>query len=616
MRFMRWFLRGLEWLVGDRLASFYWALMIVLGIATTGVGMYGWLVHEMVDGRWVDRDIRGLHLLDWLDAFQRGVKALLVSELYLHSPVVETPRSLLLARFSGAAFFVLLTTRLFLFALGGRLTNAFLWARRNHDIIIGDSSTIDHYLDASTNRSTHLVQKASRGYKRSAQLERTQNLSEDLEASAAAYARRIIIAEKNDEATWATARIAAAYLEDSDLEIIANISDPWLLERISRADPKARIRPFSYATGAARQIMMAHPPYLLARVYNAPAQHIIIVGFGNVGQALLREFFATSVSFKPAKMMATIVDPDANALGARFQAAHPGLSDYADIAFVQGDINADYPDMEAALNARIGQSEPCAVYVALDQEKQGHPLSVAVGVRDRAEREMWFRAPIFVRTLYGAGMLHYRQGVGRIGQGSLAAGEASAYLHDLSLAPFGGWAMALDGAGLLSSEFDEQAEHFHNAYLKAVGADKISDLSQRLPSQWPWGQLAEEYRVSNRRSAAHIRSKLDAAGFDLADWLEAGSPHGRSYLTYELPPASYALDLDDDAELDLLAELEHRRWCIDRSLNGWIYGPKRDDARRIHDKLSADRPRTDNEILTGRQNIKDTAKLIQQLTKG
>jgi len=66
----------------------------------------------------------------------------------------------------------------------------------------------------------------------------------------------------------------------------------------------------SYANGVARQLMLAHPPYLLAaRRYKAPAQHILIFGFGAVGQALAKEFLITSVSNNPRPMMITAIDP-------------------------------------------------------------------------------------------------------------------------------------------------------------------------------------------------------------------------------------------------------------------------------------------------------------------
>jgi RyR domain len=35
----------------------------------------------------------------------------------------------------------------------------------------------------------------------------------------------------------------------------------------------------------------------------------------------------------------------------------------------------------------------------------------------------------------------------------------------------------------------------------------------------------------------------------------------------------------------VLAKLEHDRWMVERRLDGWAYGPARDDKRQLHPKL-------------------------------
>jgi RyR domain len=39
------------------------------------------------------------------------------------------------------------------------------------------------------------------------------------------------------------------------------------------------------------------------------------------------------------------------------------------------------------------------------------------------------------------------------------------------------------------------------------------------------------------------------------------------------------------AKLETLARIEHERWVIERKLDGWRYGPTRNDARRFHPLL-------------------------------
>ncbi len=42
---------------------------------------------------------------------------------------------------------------------------------------------------------------------------------------------------------------------------------------------------------------------------------------------------------------------------------------------------------------------------------------------------------------------------------------------------------------------------------------------------------------------------------------------------------------DDEDMLELLAEMEHRRWNAEMLLNGWIYGEVRNEALKIHDNI-------------------------------
>src|SRR5439155_18687093 len=87
------------------------------------------------------------------------------------------------------------------------------------------------------------------------------------------------------------------------------------------------------------------------------------------------------------------------------------------------------------------------------------------------------------------------------------------------------------------------------------------------PGGAPWSELPETYREASRRQADHIDVKLRAIG-------SRPVPRGSA------PPFFFSED-----EVELLARLEHARWMAERVVDGWRYGPVRDDARRIHDLL-------------------------------
>jgi hypothetical protein len=85
----------------------------------------------------------------------------------------------------------------------------------------------------------------------------------------------------------------------------------------------------------------------------------------------------------------------------------------------------------------------------------------------------------------------------------------------------------------------------------------------------PWDYLREDYRESNRQQADHMAIKMRAIGCRI---VEASAPGDA------LP--AFTLD-----EVEMLAQLEHRRWNAGRWLSGWRYGPQTDKPRRIHDCL-------------------------------
>jgi hypothetical protein len=149
-------------------------------------------------------------------------------------------------------------------------------------------------------------------------------------------------------------------------------------------------------------------------------------------------------------------------------------------------------------------------------------------------------------------------------------------LQKLSLVPFGDWKEALDGSGLLSSDYDELAKKFHIAFTQnntKAAVDAAVDLE--------WDYLEEEYRVSNRRVAAHMRAILDASGYDLDRWLSHMSIENPR-LSSDIPSHDESSDFELGGKLEKLADLQHTRWMIDRSLNGWRYGNVRDNSKRLH----------------------------------
>ncbi len=113
--------------------------------------------------------------------------------------------------------------------------------------------------------------------------------------------------------------------------------------------------------------------------------------------------------------------------------------------------------------------------------------------------------------------------------------------------------------GTLSAGIDRE-------YEKQLKANLESERKQQKKEK---GKLAKSYEISNRMQAQHIADKLARIGKKI-------EPIKGEVAPFDFTPQ----------ELELLAEMEHGRWVIERTWDGWTLG-KRDDAKRQRPQLVA-----------------------------
>ncbi|MEQ1607865.1 MAG: RyR domain-containing protein [Hyphomonadaceae bacterium] len=580
------------------------ALASMFGVAALALAAYGWTFEPEVT--------QGPLYMRLTDITVRTIKVLLLSDIYFEPIEYIEKWPLESARALGVASSLLFGLRLLLYAIGSHLHAIWFRVRSNdHDVIIGSGPAALEYAGNHSalfdkRRAIHLAAERAPTAKRLATYARSGTLDNQLRFAAARRAKRILVDEGDDADTWQTAQAIAGRCRKA--EVLAHITDPWMRDRLSREAPTARLTAFSYAGGAAREVMLAHPPYLIAEKLETPAQHILIVGFGQVGQSIAREFIVTSISPLFPKMMVTVVDPLAGRLEADFRNRHPDLctpkhgagaddGTHVDFGFCEGDFRFNDDKLFAFIRERSQACEVSAVYIAIDLERR--PLGLALALRAMAAQERLFRAPVFVCAQHGAGLSAVRDGAGYVG-GAMAPtdrialerlAEQDGRICDLRVISFGSWPEAFDGAGLLEGELDGQAKRFHNEYERQRAEEsRRKDPAAPPPEPQPWDVLPDQLRVSNRRVAAHIRAKAHASGYDLGAWLD--SKKG-GWAAHDLPPAAELIPNEPDDKLSgeaadrmrMLGELEHRRWMLDRYLDGWRKGERDDYARRRPDLI-------------------------------
>ena len=555
------------------------AAAILSGAAALGLAAMGWIVELGAP-----KDARQV-----ADIVVRTLKVLLLSDIYYDGTL--TPKALNWlepARALGVFASIVIAIRLLALAIGSSVADMiFRSFAGGHHVIIGMGPAAMEYA-ANHNRmfkkgAIHLADARLPTAQRLATFERRGALKVQLRHASAKRARRVLVDEGDDADTWQTAQVVAQEYPKAD--VLAHIRDPWIRDRLSRdrantqrSTPK--LAPFSYSGGAARQVMLAHPPYLLAQALAVPVQHILIVGFGQVGQEIAREFVVSCVTPGDAKMMVTVVDPEAEgSLALDFNGRHEELVKHVDFAFISGDFRlADTrPDgLIRRLQKRAAKAPICAVYVAIDQDHK--PLGLAFAIRAMALRHDLFIAPLFVCAQHGAGLPPVRHGIGLVGGPAEVQEErekqatAEGKLCNLRVVSFGSWPTAFDGAGMLEQPFDYQARRYHEEYSRLYADNERKSTGAVTATAKPWAELPDQLRVSNRRAAAHMRAKAFVVGYDLGKWLSAESGYRE---THELPPA--AGSFSTEAEPDpVMSRLEHQRWMLDRFLDGWRPGGRSD----------------------------------------
>ena len=515
-----------------------WLAAALLTLALTGLG-------------WWDANP---HLESWRrleNALFLALRAFGFDETYDH---LEGPRAdirLIVGRWTGLALVLSAVVAGGVALFRTQIAAVAAALRRGHTLIVGDHEMAAALVVEAVRRGlkvVHLSAGVSEPEKAGRLITLPRAPGEDpLAAGRGAQARRIVIAESDLGASIETALQALSQLADPAADpsrVAVHLDDPIVAERIHHAPGGANLYAFSEAQAVARAVMLRHPPFLLARRLGAAAVHILIEGFDSVGQALVRDLVLNNLVSDLGAPHVTILQPRAQEARNAFLHLHPELDDGSRLVFCE-DLEAD----------SLGPDRPpvCAAYICLRDSAEG--LSAAISLSERAGRRGQIQGPIFVRLRSG---------------GPLRPAAGVAHLQPRQICSFGALSDAASGSLALADDPDADAKQVHQVYAEASGS-----------AAPPWATLPEELRVSNRRVVSHIPAKLASLGFDLEPWLTL--PEGQR--RWPPRPAAGERLFRDEADRLAAARLEHERWMADRRVNGWRYGPKRDNERKIQPYL-------------------------------
>lgn len=323
------------------------------------------------------------------------------------------------------------------------------------------------------------------------------------------------------------------------LTCLAHVQDPGLCALLRSEELAAghttnyRLDFFNIYEQGARALLHDHP----AALVTTDEPHLAVIGLTPLGQAVIVEAarqWRDNPHARVHRIRLTVIDPDAERLADLLEARYPQLDQVADVQRVE----TGFGHLDCSTIRRGGPWQ--AAYVCIDDDSSA--LDVALQARqclgDRS-------TPVVVDLSTSAGLAGLLQ---------RPAGYEGLHAFDL-------FERTLRPELLLGGTYEILARAIHAEYVdeqRRQGATATTN-----PSVVPWDQLPDSLKESNRDQAAHIGVKLAVIGCGVAplrDW-------DADRLTFT------------EAEIERLAELEHRRWVEQRLGDGWALGPKDIDAR-------------------------------------
>jgi voltage-gated potassium channel Kch len=310
-------------------------------------------------------------------------------------------------------------------------------------------------------------------------------------------------------------------------------------ELLRERPPEFDLQLVNIFENTARALFAGHP-------FGDPASargrrvHVVVVGLTSLGEAVITQVarVAHYADLRAAKV--TVVDEKAEARGEDFLARQPGIGETCELRLCPMRLT----DPRFARLEFLGEpadDEERTIVLCLDDDEENVRLALRLTEQTKAGR---------VTILARVGE---RRGLAKL----LAASPGELACKRISF--FGAIEDVCSWDILRNQHLDMIAKALHTHYKAAHG---------RIPE---WDGLTEDLRNSNRAAADHIEIKLRAIGCNQV---------GKAELADGAPKFEFMRD-----EIELLAQMEHRRWCADRWLSGWTLGDKKDFDRKLHPNL-------------------------------
>jgi hypothetical protein len=336
-------------------------------------------------------------------------------------------------------------------------------------------------------------------------------------------------------------RALTAFAHIEDVELCNFLAEGELAAAVAGS---FRLEFFNVMERGARLMLTEHPPMKNGGQEEGRTPRILIVGLGKMGRSLVvqaaRDWWMTGRE-SGRRLRISVIDKAADAKIKLLCLQYRQLAKACEFDIQPLQKNAPEFEKGDFLYDAEGLCDVDAVYICFDDDV--HVLVNALTLhRKTREREV----PIVMRMSRDAGLATLL----KEGRSTYDYGR----LHVFGL---------LDRTCVLEALLGGRREILARAIHEDYVLHQAGATAQMNPSKVAWDDLPEDLKESNRDQADHIEVKLKAIGCgiqSLTDW-EADS--------FERLPK----EVEKVFDVELLAKMEHERWCAERRRQGWTYAP-------------------------------------------
>ena len=262
--------------------------------------------------------------------------------------------------------------------------------------------------------------------------------------------------------------------------------------------------------------------------------HLVIEGLGEMGEAVMLRVLKSGHFANGRKPAFTLVDRQTDVVRERLAQRHPMMESLCEIDWIDGEMGA--AETQRRVAQRLSSPDEIGIVVICTDDDHGN-FSAALQTAFHLSRS---DVPVFVRLSTSAGLAEI-----------LKAEKSEAALAR-RIEAFGLVSDCCSADVVLEERLFRFAREFHRAY---VVNRSLAGVPETDPAMKEWDALDEAFRESNCEQVEHLEVKL----------LTAGIPLG---------PAEHQQPIAfSDAQIEILAKMEHARWCAERCLSGWTYAP-------------------------------------------